>query len=447
MIRRATPHENRSKLSSTFTIICFLILLWNSSLYLSRAQQNISPSVSSSDANVNVVGINQPTLPFHTRVSILISTRDDAYIYSIFGHAAVRVQDYEKGTDDVYNYGVFDMSRPGFVTSFISGHIDQYMVCKEPFSTYISEYLYRGSDIYELYLDLPSQTAVDIANYLEWNIKPENMYYLYNEAFDNCATRLYSLLEKHLPNHSIHLSAVPLTWRQAIYDEAKDYPWFIFGLDLAWGSLADKKMTPKEQLFLPTRMYDILKSAYITDNQGGDQKTLVTQIHKYSRLNPGTQPQKTPWWKHPEFLLIIIWMLYACSSFTARRTRSKFVSNLNNFFSSALLLGTAIIGGVLFFLSFCSIHPFTAPNINLLVFHPVHLLAIPSIWGKWKDNKVAKSLRFIIFVSLVVHGISLPLMGINCIILFIDLTLLTVYRNIDRQFCKKEKKNSSPFTI
>ena len=57
------------------------------------------------------------------RISLLTCAAGEE-IYSLFGHTALRYENYTRGTDIVFNYGIFDFSAPNFVLRFTLGETD-----------------------------------------------------------------------------------------------------------------------------------------------------------------------------------------------------------------------------------------------------------------------------------------------------------------------------------
>lgn len=358
-------------------------------------------------------------------ISLLLSTKDDSYVYALFGHAAIRVKDLSRNMDFVYNYGVFDMSRPCFVFDFVSGHTDHYMVQRYEAEYYIKEYTYRGSDVYELHLNVPPSKAQEMFAFLEWNIRPENMCYRYNIAYDNCSTRLYKLLADHMGAQNIHLTAPARRWRTEIDAASDNFPWFKLGTDLALGSGADAEMTPVEQLFLPMLLLDIFARGQLsyTTEQGTDTRPLVRDrtVHKH-QVEPEVAP-KTNFFLLPStlffiLLLLTIVVLFFCPVYCQA------------VFSSFLLLASALVGCILFFLAFFSLQPFTFPNVHLLLFHPLHLPVIPFMWPRLRNHRAGLWMCFIIFVLIVIHLLSTLLVSVqplNSAILAVDGILLLIY--------------------
>ena len=58
----------------------------------------------------------------NTIISVLTCGPGDE-LYSKFGHSAFRIQDFNKHYDVVYNYGVFDFTKPNFYTNFAKGKL------------------------------------------------------------------------------------------------------------------------------------------------------------------------------------------------------------------------------------------------------------------------------------------------------------------------------------
>ena len=57
------------------------------------------------------------------RISLLTCAAGQE-IYSLFGHTAIRYENYTRDIDRVYNYGIFDFDTPNFVLRFALGETD-----------------------------------------------------------------------------------------------------------------------------------------------------------------------------------------------------------------------------------------------------------------------------------------------------------------------------------
>lgn len=54
----------------------------------------------------------------------LMTCAPGSEIYSLFGHTAIRYENYTRHVDVVFNYGMFSFNTPHFVLRFIKGETD-----------------------------------------------------------------------------------------------------------------------------------------------------------------------------------------------------------------------------------------------------------------------------------------------------------------------------------
>ena len=115
-------------------------------------------------------------------------------LYSAFGHSGVRYQNFEQGLDIFYNYGIFDFNQPNFYSNYVKGKLT-YMVGKNQYSFSERYYSTQKRYIKEQFLNLSSEEKFFLLDYLENNVKKENMFYPYNYIFNNCSTKIRDVLE------------------------------------------------------------------------------------------------------------------------------------------------------------------------------------------------------------------------------------------------------------
>ena len=63
----------------------------------------------------------------------LLTCAPGSEIYALFGHTAIRYQNFSKGVDLVFNYGMFSFDTPHFVYRFVKGETD-YQLGITPYS-------------------------------------------------------------------------------------------------------------------------------------------------------------------------------------------------------------------------------------------------------------------------------------------------------------------------
>lgn len=312
------------------------------------------------------------SLSHEAKMSIVLASPVDDEVYTVYGHAAFRVSDPIQRLDVTFNYGIFSFD-DGFVWRFVKGETD-YQVMPIPTASYMNEYLMRGSRVKELVLNLSESERKKVWQYLLWNIRPENKVYRYNFFYDNCSTRPIDIYLQAVGAREIHFaaSADKTTWRDLINHAERNQPWLCLGTDLALGVPTDKVVSLQEQLFLPERVIALLPDATVSVN--GVERKIVSRVVDYPAVSKSAS-QRTGIPPMSVYLsLFIITLIDVC-----RRKISKFWDVL-------LFLVAGLAGCILFFLAVISVHPHTAPNLNLIVFHPLHLfVGVPCVWmgGKW----------------------------------------------------------------
>ena len=136
-----------------------------------------------------------PLLSKDAEISLLTVSPSEDEVYTVYGHTALRVRDASKKLDTVFNYGIFDFSKPNFIYRFAKGETD-YRLAAQYTRDFLIEYEMRGSEVTEQILDIDSAGKARIWEALMINNRPENRVYRYNFFFDNCATRPAAIIEK-----------------------------------------------------------------------------------------------------------------------------------------------------------------------------------------------------------------------------------------------------------
>lgn len=311
-------------------------------------------------------------------ISLLFNSPIENTSYTIYGHLGLRVQDAKNQSDYTYNYGVANFDAPNFITNFISGKADDYFVERTPTYTYLEGYFYSGCSIQELLLNLSKEEKEKILATLKQNIKKENARYRYNFLNNNCATRPLSILEKCIDGELVFpKNHDKKSIRKLIDDCNTKRPWLKLGTDLALGSAADKKVGIKGQTFLPVFLVDILKYCKIIDPKGKERR-LVKKINFYPKRYFYKEIESTPYYLSPTPLLFSLLIILTLFFFLVLRISKKQASKYIKGSFILLLFLEIIVGAILCYLSFFSLHPLTYPNWNILLFNP--LCAFIGIW-------------------------------------------------------------------
>ena len=299
----------------------------------------------------------------NVRISLL-TCGPGADLYSVFGHTAVRVMDGSAHSDIVYNYGTFDFNDPDFYIKFVKGKL-LYFVSVEQYSDFKYEYRSENRSIIEQVLNLSCDQKQNLSKALEFNSREANKYYLYEFLFDNCSTRVRDILKRN-SGDSIHfkniLQAPVPTFRNMLHVclDKGGQSWSELGIDLALGSLIDRKPTNEESMFLPDYLMKGFDSASVNGSVITKSKTVVlTSILKTKETEEFTPINTTV------LLLVIISILTLL--------HKKWSNRFLDIFDLTLFFITGGTGCFLVFMWFGTEHDLTADNYNLLWAVPSHL--------------------------------------------------------------------------
>lgn len=300
----------------------------------------------------------------HLRITLLTCSPGEE-LYSTFGHTALRVQDENVGSDQIFNYGTFEFN-PDFYAKFIRGQL-LYFLSVQSFEEFMYQYQVESRSVHEQELQLSCDEKQKLLGALLVNAKEENKYYRYDFLFDNCTTRAGDIVVKNTNTPVILKNILPPTppsFREMIHDclDAGHQPWSKLGIDLLLGAKLDRKSTNKEAIFfLPDYLLKGFDSAVVNGHP------LVRPAKKILDLPSPLNRTSffTPFLVFA-FLFIMVVLLSSLTSKWARITLSIF--DYLFFF----LLG--ITGLLLIFMWLGTDHKLCQNNYNLLWALPTHIV-------------------------------------------------------------------------
>ncbi len=301
--------------------------------------------------------IAQQTLTNNASVSI-ITCGPGSELFTTFGHSAFRIKDPTLGVDRIYNYGTFDFNAPSFYLNFVKGKLI-YQLGTSDTGRFLRNYTYEKRWIKEQVLNIPSEKVQLFYTFLENNALPKNKDYRYDFFYDNCATKLEEVVSKVLgasvQYSNAHLSSNK-THRDLIADYTQQHPWGKFGIDLALGSVIDKRATFDQYRFLPDYMMQAFANATITI---GEKK--IPLIKETKDLIPPFLNSSMAFGYYPLLLFTIILLIVSYITYTdfKKKQRSKLLDFI-------LFFGTGIVGVLVLLLWFATDHTATYKNLNFL---------------------------------------------------------------------------------
>ncbi len=308
-------------------------------------------------------------------------------IYSLFGHTAIRYENYTRGIDLVFNYGVFDFDTPNFVLRFALGETD-YQLGINDYQMFAAQYFQMGRDVWQQELNLYPKEKEKLAALLKENYKPQNRVYRYNFFYDNCATRPRDLIEKAIEGNVQYADdmSTPDTntsFRDILHTYSKEHPWSRLGMDLCMGAKADLPINRRTMMFVPFYLQKYFGQAQIKDNNGM-LRPLVLRESKILDTNNTLQDNKTPDFTPQQLAWILLILMNAITAYGCMRRKSLWGIDL------VLFLAAGVAGCILAFLALFSQHPAVSPNYLLFVFHPLHLLCLPCMLNRVRKRRLSR---------------------------------------------------------
>ncbi|HJH69797.1 MAG TPA: DUF4105 domain-containing protein [Bacteroidaceae bacterium] len=299
----------------------------------------------------------------------LLTCAPGTEIYSLFGHTAIRYENYTRRIDVVFNYGMFSFNTPNFIFRFVAGETD-YQLGITPYSYFEAEYAMRGSSVYQQVLNLTQSEKERLLTILENNYLPENRIYRYNYFYDNCTTRARDKIEECIEGKVVYPDSLSgKSYRSIVHEFTAGSPWDEFGIDLCLGAEADKEINKRQQMFSPFYMKYYASNAYIVD-AGGIRRPLILDETKIVDVEPEeVQPGfiLSPLMCGALFLALCVVM--AWGQWKTQRIWWGW---------DIVLYGLqGLAGCIIAFLFFFSVHPTVGSNWLLILFNPIPLLYLP----------------------------------------------------------------------
>ncbi|MBQ3896355.1 MAG: DUF4105 domain-containing protein [Paludibacteraceae bacterium] len=299
-------------------------------------------------------------------VSLLTCSPGDE-LYSAFGHTAIRVNDM------VFNYGMFNFNTEGFYIKFVSGETD-YELGVEIMQGFERQYERRNRSVIEQKLNLTNEEKAALFNALIENTRPENKTYRYNFVFDNCATRPRVKIEECLKGAiKYDVKEENESYRKLIEKYVGEDSWIKFGIDILIGAEADKTASFFDRLFLP----DELMNAFATARRDNGER-LVTETKEIVSQDKDEDDDEDNGITPLAVAVIAMTIISIASLLFPRKLKAL---------DFILFLATGLLGVVITFLCFFSLHPLVGENYNLLWLNPVHLIIPLTIFIK-KARKI-----------------------------------------------------------
>ena len=306
-----------------------------------------------------------------------------------FGHSAFRIKDPSLRVDVTYGYGEYDFDAPNFYLKFAQGKLN-YLISKTDFTRFYQVYNYFNRSIKEQVLNLSQTEKQKLYDYLINNYKPENRPYLYEFFYDNCATKIKDVINVASNNTITFNNPKGFedgTFRTLIQNNLNKNSWGSLGIDLALGSVIDKKATPEDHMFLPENIYKFFENATIRNTN--------EPFVRESRVLYSKKPtaQFSQFLLSPLFIFGIIGLLiiYITYNDYKREKRTKWLD-------VTLFTVTGLIGVMILLLWFATDHKGTHQNYNLLWAFAINILVVGQLLRKKSSGWFIKYIKLLIIL-------------------------------------------------
>lgn len=377
---------------------------------------------------------SQSELSEQSYVSILTCGKSENYLYTLFGHSAIRVKDPSKNIDLVYNYGTFNFNEELFYLKFINGNL-KYFLSVTDFKTFYHSYYRENRSISEQKLNLNMEEKESLYSELNRQLNSEDRYYYYDFVRDNCSTRIIDLLSfvigKEFDNAlNCTNGRNEYSVRYLVNLYLPDNSYEKYGINLLLGINSDKLNERNINLFLPDSLQYRLDQLLIKDN-----KLVVRTEILFDAKNNTTKERVLGSILLTYSIAIILMIVYTVFV----KSKSVFWDKMIWYNLLLLWLILSLIGTILLYMELFSHIPIVKSNLNFLWCHPLYLLLY--------IKNIRKVSAFIFICGIILFGsiniglgnesyIFLPLL------LFLTLSLLYTIRKTytENRYAKSQEK-------
>lgn len=321
-----------------------------------------------------------------------------------FGHTGIRILDRNAGSDVVFNWGKFHFDDPGFAWKFFRGSL-VYSMGVRTFQNDISVYEESGRRLMMDRLNLTPSQKRQLIEKIRWNAQPENREFAYQYWYKNCATIPRDYLNEILHGQIIaRFASRPAgrVFRDYVRRNLAYVPFIVPLLDTLMNGNIDRGISLWEDMFLPSRLREVLLEMPAVDDQGHpregerllvDEQILVDRQEPFASALPDYEVLAFPAWLS---LLVFggcmafMWLGFFAPT-TVHRDLWKTLA------LRALGCGTAywgmlsgVVGATLALNWAFSGHPDGWANVNLLFIWPTDVCLIPLGWKLTMSGRTAK---------------------------------------------------------
>jgi len=332
-----------------------------------------------------------------------------AKVWERFGHNAIWIHDPVDGTDEAYNYGLFDFAQENFILRFVRGQM-WYWMAGFPADRYVAQYQRDNRSVWVQELELTPRAKTQLQTFLRWNAEPEHRFYHYDYYRDNCSTRVRDAIDRATGGALLAQTRdVPsgATYRFHTQRLTANDPPIFTGLLLALGERVDRPISAWDEMFLPLKLREHVRRVTVPGPNGTRLPLVRSERTLFESSAPPPPPAPPDWlrWYLAAGVTIggVAWLF-------ARRARTSAVASLGfALVAGGWALVAGLAGLVMAGLWGLTDHVMAGCNENLLQLNPLALLVLPGVVGWRGRGGAAKLAGRAALVVAVLSGLGLVL--------------------------------------
>lgn len=197
------------------------------------------------------------------QVELVIVGPSDA-IYSLYGHAAIRVVDDQQddpGDARVFNFGITNFKRPNYVRDFVGGRVEFWGKI-ERWATVLDRWRRTDRTVVRYPVLLPEVALRGLVARMERDTTPEHRDFVYDTFRENCSTRLRDYLDTY-SRGAVHaaIASAPAgrAFRQDVRQAYSKHTSLLLGTEIVPGVELDRARTLWEMTYRPEVLGEALK--------------------------------------------------------------------------------------------------------------------------------------------------------------------------------------------
>jgi hypothetical protein len=298
-------------------------------------------------------------------------------VWERFGHNAIWIHDPVRGTDQTYNYGLFDFGQENFLLRFVQGRM-WYWMQGFPAESYVESYRRANRSVWVQELEMSPAARQELQLFLEWNERPENRNYFYDYYRDNCSTRVRDALDRALGGvirERTSRTPTGRTFRFHTLRLTSNDPPVYTGLLLGLGQPVDQPISVWEEMFLPLAMRVHFRNLTVAGPDGRRLPLVKSERTLFQSTEPPPPAQPPSWtWSYLLGGLAIGGLAFglAGASQDSRLARTGFLATTWVWWLVSGIAGLVVTG-----LWGFTDHSAAYRNENVL---QTNLLALPLLW-------------------------------------------------------------------